>query len=299
MNIFLSQERNIRSTGRFQSDIIQPAYQISSSIFSEFNESAFKLPSAISCCDSKYSDESFRLKPQKSGDRLADGKTFSVCVLYKQKTRDFIQCPSQKSGLDVEIGASDEGYNSPTKNAGMDVDIWEIASKADFVDSRIWESFGKPFPEKERPFLSELGERANLWTEYVVALKNSMIFDKVAPKVKIVDRKNFTRDVKYMLGKAKRTFRKSVIYFCNVLVGIVSKTFTLNKEDSFVLNTEIAMSGLTSSSLKGYIEDLKFCGSCYRALTTFVTPYECVGQHKTRGYIFAVRFQMFFRKSCE
>lgn len=80
------------------------------------NENMFRLPTAISCCEMKYNNDSFRLNPEKGKvkrDFAVDKKSMSVSVLYKQNTNAFFRCPSLKSGIN-EI--PDEGYNSLTKN---------------------------------------------------------------------------------------------------------------------------------------------------------------------------------------
>lgn len=150
--------------------------------------------------------------------------------MYKQSSGDFLQCPSQKSDLNERM-LLDEGYISPTKSPptakgkykkrnwdlmlklifSEAADIWEVASKTHFIDNRTWESFGKPFPAKELPFLSELGCKSHLWTDYVVALENSIGFDKALTKIKILDHKSFAKHAKYMLGKANILF---ALKFC-------------------------------------------------------------------------------------
>lgn len=79
-------------------------------------------------------------------------------------------------------------------------DIWELASKTQFTDNRTWESFGRAFPAAELPFLSELGVESHLWTNYVVALQNSITLEKPLAKIKIQNQKSFTKHVKFMLG---------------------------------------------------------------------------------------------------
>lgn len=173
-------------------------------------------------------------------------------------------------------------------------DIWEVASKTQFIDNRTWESFGHPFPDKELPFLSELGVESHLWTDYVVALQNSISFDKTPIKIKIQNQKSFTKDVKYMLGIVVVIFCctfETVLVF--VLVGIASKTFLL-VDDWFVLNSDISLSNFTPTTVKEFVKELTFCGSCYRALNLFVTPNEATGKYRENGYIFAVSFQITF-----
>lgn len=76
------------------------------------------------------------------------------------------------------------------------------------------------------------------------------------------------------------------VVFFFVLVGIVSKTFSLNGNEDFVLKSGISLKYYTPTAVKQYIQDLTFCGSCYRALNVFITSNE----YKKRGYIFAVSF---------
>lgn len=74
-----------------------------------------------------------------------------------------------------------------------------------------------------------------------------------------------------------------------VLVGIASRTFLL-VDEQFILNAGISLSNFTPTTLKEFVKELIFCGSCYRALNLFVTPNEVTGKYQENGFIFAVRF---------
>lgn len=192
------QDKSVPSTFRLQPSTIQSCYRLSNTM--PFNENMFRLPAALSCSDMKYTNDTFRLIPQKSKMKRIvpkEKKSLSVSVLYNQPTMNLFHCPSENKS----ISRSNDG------------DIWEIASKADMVDNRTWESYGRGFAEKEPPFLSELGDEAHLWTEYMVALENTLTFDKEkSTKTKILDRKTFTKDAKYMLGSDCNKSVGSVLY---------------------------------------------------------------------------------------
>lgn len=89
------------------------------------------------------------------------------------------------------------------------MDIWEIASKAELVENRTWESYGNTFPDKENPFLSELNTELHLWTEYIIALRNSISLDRI--KVILQDQKSFIKDVKIMLGIIFNRFKSYLL----------------------------------------------------------------------------------------
>lgn len=127
----------------------------------------------------------------------------------------------------------------------------------------------------------------------MVALENTLTLNKnVTKKVKIVEQETFTKDLKLMLGKIY--FQMIVCMLARlVLVGIVSKTFLLDENGEFALNSDISLANYTPSALKQYVGDFTFCGSCYRALTTFVTPDAHTGQYREQGYIFAVSLAKF------
>ncbi|XP_044253292.1 uncharacterized protein LOC123004213 [Tribolium madens] len=44
-------------------------------------------------------------------------------------------------------------------------DVWAEASKLTFSNRKNWEDFGHSEPDKEKPFLCELGELSHLWVE--------------------------------------------------------------------------------------------------------------------------------------
>lgn len=68
----------------------------------------------------------------------------------------------------------------------------------------------------------------------------------------------------------------------------MSKTFPLGEHERFYLNCNVSLPILTPSTLKLYVEDLTFCGTCYRALSKFITLNGCNGLYRQQGYIFGV-----------
>ncbi|CAH0564249.1 unnamed protein product [Brassicogethes aeneus] len=162
----------------------------------------------------------------------------------------------------------DEGYFSPTK--GEDDDIWHLASTLEYSNRRTWEEYGHPEPEKELPFLSELGDLQSLWVENLPSLYFIEMFkDGNVIKSNIKSRRAFIKDVKYLL------------------VGMVSDSFGYNNNGEFYLTPSITIDGITPASLKQYCTDLLFCGTCFKALEKLSTPNAQTGNYEYQGYIFS------------
>lgn len=93
---------------------------------------------------------------------------------------------------------TDEGYCSPPKSPN----IWELVSKLKYCNRKNWENYGYAEPEKEPPLLSELGDLSSLWVENLESLYLVKLFkDGTVFNSKMVPRKLFIRDLKYLLGR--------------------------------------------------------------------------------------------------
>lgn len=80
-------------------------------------------------------------------------------------------------------------------------DVWAEVSKTAFSDRKNWENFGYAEPDKEKPFLSELGELSHLWVENLHSVYiSSTIQDEVTLKPLVKSVTEFVRDIKYLLG---------------------------------------------------------------------------------------------------
>lgn len=118
------------------------------------------------------------------------------------KMRDPLEIPTlqtpSKSALDVEDLWKDEGYSSPNNE-----NIWEVAMQSKLSARLTWESYGCGPPDKEKPFLSELGELSSLWVENLPSLykTNSLCPSYTVLNSKIKSRKDFVKDLKFLLGK--------------------------------------------------------------------------------------------------
>jgi hypothetical protein len=158
----------------------------------------------------------------------------------------------------------DDAWSSP--------DMWDVASKKVFSDRKNWEDFGHPEPDKEKPFLSELGEQSQLWVENLPSVYCSCLQGHISaplkPQVKTVS--EFVKDVKYLL------------------VGMASYSFSYNESGDFFLLPNMTVKGLTPHLLKTYSDEFIFCGACYKALHEISTPSPYSGEYKQEGYIFAV-----------
>lgn len=127
-------------------------------------------------------------------------KTFSY------RTPDFFSTKPSES-------FNDEGYCSPPKSPN----IWDLVSKLKYSSRRNWENYGYPEPDKEPLFLSELGDLSSLWVEnleslYLIKLfKDSTIFNS-----KMIPRKMFIRDLKYLLGEYRPAEETKKIVFLSL-----------------------------------------------------------------------------------
>ncbi|CAH1993488.1 unnamed protein product [Acanthoscelides obtectus] len=80
--------------------------------------------------------------------------------------------------------------------------MWEMAAREPFCKRRTWESYGYAEPDKEQPFLSELGDLSSLWVENLETLYMVPIFREEEPiyQSKKIPRKTFIMNLKYLLG---------------------------------------------------------------------------------------------------
>lgn len=112
---------------------------------------------------------------------------------------------------------NDEGYascrTSPEEN------IWEVVSKMKYSTRRNWENYGYSEPDKERLFLSELGDLSSLWVENLESLYLVKLFrDGTIYNSKMVPRKFFMKHIKYLLGMIIRMSENKsriVFIFCS------------------------------------------------------------------------------------
>nr|CAH7735024.1 unnamed protein product [Callosobruchus chinensis] len=162
------------------------------------------------------------------------------------------------------------GVGELSEDEGIsDEDIWEMAAREPFCDRRTWESFGYAEPEKEQPFLSELGDLSSLWVENLETLYMVPLFREEALfKSKIIPRKTFIMNLKYLLA------------------GMASDCFALGDSGSFYLDPSISVEGITPDTLQAYCKPLLVCGSCHKSLEKMCTPNPDTGKYKYEGYIF-------------
>ncbi|VEN64037.1 unnamed protein product [Callosobruchus maculatus] len=181
----------------------------------------------------------------------------------KQSTHETLHVEKQNQNTQVEVGdhSEDEGIS--------DDDVWEMAAKEPFCNRRTWESFGYAEPDKEQPFLSELGDLSSLWVENLETLYMVPLFREEAIfKSKMIPRKTFIMNLKYLLA------------------GMASDCFGLDDSGGFYLDSSISVEGITPDTLKAYCQPLLVCGSCHRALEKMCTPNPDTGKYKYEGYIF-------------
>lgn len=130
----------------------------------------------------------------------------------------FLPKPS-KLALNVEDLWKDEGYSSPNKES-----VWEVAMHLKLSARLTWESYQCGPPDKEKPFLSELGELSSLWVENLPSLykTNSLCPSYTVVNSKIKPRKDFVKDLKFLLGKCSCFMclceNVKIILICSFLV---------------------------------------------------------------------------------
>ncbi|XP_018569572.1 gamma-tubulin complex component 6 [Anoplophora glabripennis] len=217
--------------------------------FENFNK-LFKLPAALL-------EESER----------ATVKDFDLLSLSKQQENKCTVHPDlSPEGKFNEI-FKDEGYYSPPQTP--EDNIWEVAAKLEYSNRRNWEYFGYPEPDKERPFLSELGPLSSLWVENLESLYMVKLFrEGTVFNSKLIPRRAFIRDLKYLL------------------VGMVSDSFSFDKRGEFYMMPSITVEGIAPDTLEKYCNDLMFSSTCYKALNKMSTPDPSSGKYKYGGYIF-------------
>ncbi|CAH1116129.1 unnamed protein product [Phaedon cochleariae] len=191
----------------------------------------------------------------------------------KPSTSNALLAKDSKDSLQTEFPGekfevfNDEGYFSPSKTP--EINIWELASKSKYCDRRNWESYGYPEPDKERPFLSELGALSSLWVENLESLYMFKLFkDGTVFNSRMRPRKAFIKDSKYLL------------------VGMASESFTFDDNGEFYLVPGISVDGIAPDTLNRYCRDLTFSGTCYKALSKMSAPNLDTGINKCQGYIF-------------
>lgn len=134
-------------------------------------------------------------------DILKELEGFSSVIPFSKSTGcQTIKKQTCKTSDHFEDVWKDEGYESSSPKCSQN--IWELVSKMKYSDRKNWENFGYPEPDKELPFLSELGDLSSLWVENLESLylanrfRESSIYNS-----KLVPRKIFIQDLKYLLGK--------------------------------------------------------------------------------------------------
>lgn len=171
----------------------------------------------------------------------------------------------------------------------MFTDIWKLATALPVYKRRTWEALGILEPEKELPFLSELGDLQSLWIDNLPFLYYS---DKTRHenvlKYTMKTKRTFIKDVKYLLGKISFLLLDKVCNIFVLLVGMSSDSFCVNKNREFYIMPSISIEGITPMSLQTYCQDLLFAGTCYKALSNLSTPNPATGKYEFQGYIITV-----------
>ncbi|XP_050309188.1 gamma-tubulin complex component 6 isoform X2 [Anthonomus grandis grandis] len=199
--------------------------------------------------------------------------------LIKKKSSPLLS-DSEGNSISNKQLLKDEGYSSPNKES-----IWDLVTQMSFSKQRNWENYGHGPPEKERPFMSELGELSSLWVENLdsLYLANNLHPSVTVMSSKLKPRKIFIRDLKYLL------------------VGMPSETFNLSAKNEFFKTPGIMQEGLAPDTFASYCQSFIFAGTCYRALNQMATPDPNTRKYKYDGYIFAelcesiARYLQFFR----
>uniref|UniRef100_A0A8C8RWV7 Gamma-tubulin complex component 6 n=1 Tax=Pelusios castaneus TaxID=367368 RepID=A0A8C8RWV7_9SAUR len=172
------------------------------------------------------------------------------------------------SGLAIKVPQSidqsdDEGFQSASNltpdsqsepSMTPDIDLWDVVLTYGPSKRRCWERIGCPPGKKEEPYLTEAGREAfdkfYRLREGVLELFNNTIFQ--LPPLVLMKESELVKDV------------------LNVLIGVVSATFSLNQAaQTFVIKQGIYVSGTSPESMNNLLSEVAEYGTYYTRLSRF------------------------------
>uniref|UniRef100_K7G8Y8 Gamma-tubulin complex component n=1 Tax=Pelodiscus sinensis TaxID=13735 RepID=K7G8Y8_PELSI len=172
------------------------------------------------------------------------------------------------SGLAIKVPQSidqseDEGFQSASNltpdsqsepSMTPDIDLWDAVLTYGPSKRRCWERIGCPPGRKEEPYLTEAGREAfdkfYRLREGELQLFNNTILQ--IPQIVLMKESELVKDV------------------LNVLIGVVSATFSLNQAaQTFVIKQGIYVSGTSPESMNNLLSEVAEYGTYYTRLSRF------------------------------
>uniref|UniRef100_A0A8C5TH92 Gamma-tubulin complex component 6 n=1 Tax=Malurus cyaneus samueli TaxID=2593467 RepID=A0A8C5TH92_9PASS len=172
------------------------------------------------------------------------------------------------SGLAIKVPQSidqseDEGFQSASNltpdsqsepSMTPDIDLWDAVLTYGPSKRRCWERIGYPPGKKEEPYLTEAGREA---------------FDKFY-KLREGELQLFTNTVLQLPQLVLMKESELVKDVLNVLIGVVSTTFSLNQAaQSFVIKEGVYVSGTSPETMHNLLSEVAEYGTYYTRLSRF------------------------------
>ncbi|NXC93901.1 GCP6 protein, partial [Certhia familiaris] len=172
------------------------------------------------------------------------------------------------SGLAIKVPQSidqseDEGFQSASNltpdsqsepSMTPDIDLWDAVLTYGPSKRRCWERIGYPPGKKEEPYLTEAGREA---------------FDKFY-KLREGELQLFTNTVLQLPQLVLVKEPELVKDVLNVLIGVVSTTFSLNQAaQSFVIKEGVYVSGTSPETMHNLLSEVAEYGTYYTRLSRF------------------------------
>ncbi|MPC29295.1 Gamma-tubulin complex component 6 [Portunus trituberculatus] len=201
----------------------------------------------------------------------AEGYTpFSLSSVTNTTTAPMAISPSCNSGA-----GGDEGYASSNSAAsdspGDEEDPWEaVLAALPLTNRRTWATLGHIPETKEKPFISEAGEKTshNIWLLYQELW--SIVGGHSIPQLCVRPMKELCQDVLYLL------------------IGVPSHSFPWSDtEECFSIREDLCHSNITPEALRSSLLPLVECGTLvHRLEILFPTPKSDTQQLLTHGSVF-------------
>uniref|UniRef100_A0A7M4EXV3 Tubulin gamma complex component 6 n=1 Tax=Crocodylus porosus TaxID=8502 RepID=A0A7M4EXV3_CROPO len=188
------------------------------------------------------------------------------------------------SGLAIKVPQSidqseDEGFQSASNltpdsqsepSMTPDIDLWDAVLTYGPSKRRCWERIGYPPGKKEEPYLTEAGREAfdkfyRLREGELQLFSNTIL---QLPQLVLMKESELVKDV------------------LNVLIGVVSATFSLNQvAQMFVIKEGVYVSGTSPESMNNLLSEVAEYGTCYTRLSRFSLQPILDSSYK-RGLVF-------------
>ncbi|XP_063783221.1 gamma-tubulin complex component 6 [Pseudophryne corroboree] len=188
------------------------------------------------------------------------------------------------SGLAIKVPQSidqseDEGFQSSSNmtpdsqsepSITSDIDVWEAVLSYSPYKRRCWERIGCPPGKREEPYLTEAGREAfdkmyKIYEGTLQILSNTIV---QCPAYVMVKESELVKDV------------------LNVLIGVVSTTFSFNQSNqTFVVKQGIYVSGTSPENIGNLLAQVGEYGTYYTRLSNF-SLQTILDSSQSRGFVF-------------